>query len=500
MVMATITVNPPVPMATRAALSFRARRDRWRFSRGSLKSIWGAATFCWLMTRLPILSDAAKLIGKYDNDVTGVSYFPWQTDHHSPVFHTLAQTTKAGASAPASSQHSGTSLLPISLLCQTQFLQAFLGDRGRQGHIAILHYHFLALLGQHQLGKLSGDRIQGLVRRLVHIDPQETGQGVFTCCRFFRSSIHKRLAFFQRQGHSLHTGRFITDPGVADRVQGFRYTLYYRSGTGLLIDVVFEVTLTQSGFLEVAIGAVDGVATKRLSAAIGRATLESQLAPGFYIFAIAALASAGANGIQLSHGQCLDGVVLVDEDRQSVNGHRNRRGLIAELLLEFLDFLVLHFPAHGAEVRRAFRQGGRCCRRSCCLHLDIHVRIMTLELLGPQGHQVRQGIGTHTGNTAGHTTGPFIHSQCRIHLGLRHRNRCGRRQGECCKNLLYFHLSNSPEFYWQTVWAINRTRRLKGQWFCLRRISAGPVIATIDRGHDNFMTIKRLVFAAAHPP
>jgi hypothetical protein len=74
-------------------------------------------------------------------------------------------------------------------------MRPLLFDRGqgliynilRQRNVTILDDYFLTLLGQNHLDELTLKRSQRLVRRLVHVDVQETSQWVSTSnCVFGR--------------------------------------------------------------------------------------------------------------------------------------------------------------------------------------------------------------------------------------------------------------------------------------------------------------------------
>ncbi|MCY1174995.1 hypothetical protein D9M73_152150 [compost metagenome] len=107
------------------------------------------------------------------------------------------------------------------------------------------------------------------------------------------------------------------------------------------------------------------------------------------------------------------------EDRQGVHGHRDGSRLVAVLLLEGLQLDVLHLAAHRAEVGGAFGQRGWRGGGAGSLNLDVYVRIFLLVGLGPQGHQVRQGIGTDAGEVARHTGGLGVGRDRRIDSGYR---------------------------------------------------------------------------------
>jgi len=100
------------------------------------------------------------------------------------------------------------------------------------------------------------------------------------------------------------------------------------------------------------------------------------------------------------------------------------------LLLEGLDLACGHHAAHGAEVGRALGQRRRRGRRTSTLDLDVDVGVQTLELLGPQRHQVVQRVGADAGEVAGDTGGALVGRQRRVHLhGLGEGGRRGRNGG-----------------------------------------------------------------------
>ncbi|MNF84506.1 hypothetical protein D3C84_668740 [compost metagenome] len=107
------------------------------------------------------------------------------------------------------------------------------------------------------------------------------------------------------------------------------------------------------------------------------------------------------------------------EDRQGVDGHRNGGRLVAVLLFEGLQLDVLHLAAHRAQVGGAFGQSRRRGGRTGGLDLDVHVRVLALVRLGPQGHQVGQGVGTYAGEVAGNTSGFLVGRDGRVDSGNR---------------------------------------------------------------------------------
>ena len=65
-----------------------------------------------------------------------------------------------------------------------------------QRHITVFEDHFLTLLGQHHLDELTLQRSQLAIRRLVHVNVEETRQRVSTGDGVFFVSFDERLAFF----------------------------------------------------------------------------------------------------------------------------------------------------------------------------------------------------------------------------------------------------------------------------------------------------------------
>jgi len=112
------------------------------------------------------------------------------------------------------------------------------------------------------------------------------------------------------------------------------------------------------------------------------------------------LAALAEEGVDLRQGQPGDRVVAVDVDRQHVDAGRQGRRLVAEARLELVDLLLLHLAAHRAEGGRAADQRRRRRRRALALDRDLDIRVDGPEALGPQGHEVVQGVGADTGDGA----------------------------------------------------------------------------------------------------
>ncbi len=70
-------------------------------------------------------------------------------------------------------------------------------------------------------------------------------------------------------------------------------------------------------------------------------------------------------------------------NRERINGNRYGGWLVAMAVLESLNFIGFHFPAHRAKVGRAFGQRWWGGGRAGCLHLNVDTRVETLECLSP---------------------------------------------------------------------------------------------------------------------
>ena len=86
---------------------------------------------------------------------------------------------------------------------------------------------------------------------------------------------------------------------------------------------------------------------------LGPIPIYPQLTPSGDVIGELAAAGLGKNRIDLRQAQPLDGVVLVDKDRQRVQRSPQGRWLIAESLLEFILLARLHRPRHRPELSRA---------------------------------------------------------------------------------------------------------------------------------------------------
>ena len=101
---------------------------------------------------------------------------------------------------------------------------------------------------------------------------------------------------------------------------------------------------------------------------------------------------------------------------QCVDRYRDCSRLVAVLVLESLDLIILHLAAHRPHVRGAFRQRGWRSGRAGRLDLDIDVGIEAFELFRPQSHEIRQRVRTDTGEVAGNTAGHGIFGQTSINI------------------------------------------------------------------------------------
>src|SRR5690606_13317424 len=201
---------------------------------------------------------------------------------------------------------------------------------------------------------------QRLVPRLVDVDVEEARQRIAAVDGVLGSRLHVLAAFLLRQRHGAHAGRDVTEAGAARGSPRGAARLHHRSRTRLLVHARAEVALAQRLFLEVAAGTGDRVAAVQLDVAVRPGAGHAEITPAADVLRVAALAGGGEDRVHLRNAQAPDRVVLVHEHGERVDGHGDGQRLVAELLLEGLDFLVLHVAAHRTEVGGAF---GQCRRR-----------------------------------------------------------------------------------------------------------------------------------------
>src|SRR5690606_18257671 len=182
---------------------------------------------------------------------------------------------------------------------ETQFLHGLVDHFLRQRDVAILDHDVLALLGHHQLDELGIERAQRLVRRLVHVDVEEACQGEFTRQGVFFAGLEGFATLGQR--HGANAGSLVADARVADGVQGAGDRLHHRGRTRLLVHVGLEVTLAQSFFLEVAVGAGYRVATEQLDRLGCPLAGQAQVAPGLDVLLATAEADRKSTRLNSSH-------------------------------------------------------------------------------------------------------------------------------------------------------------------------------------------------------
>ncbi len=251
---------------------------------------------------------------------------------------------------------------------------------------------------------------------LVHVNVQEARQRILAGDGVVGGRFDEGLAILGER-YGAHAGGDVTDAGVADAVQGGGDRLHHGGGARLLVHAALEVAVAQGVFFEVAVGAGDGVATEQLQILAGPGAVQTQVGPLGGRLGFTALEGAGEDGIQLLHGQALDGVVLVDEHRQGIDRDADGGRLVAVALLERLFLAGLHGAAHGAKLGDAFGQRGRRGRGTGGLDLHVDVGVHALKFFGPQGHHVGQGIRADRGQVARDAAGRSVIRQIFIHTG-----------------------------------------------------------------------------------
>ncbi len=262
---------------------------------------------------------------------------------------------------------------------------------------------------------------------LVHVNVQEAGERILAGDGVVSVRFDKGLAILGERNRT-HAGGDVADAGVTDAVQGGRDGLHHGSRTRLLVHTALEVAVTQGVLLEVTVSTGYGVATEQLQILAGPVTGQTQIRPLGGRLGFTALEGAGEDGVDLRHGQPLDGVVLVDEHGQGIDCDADGSRLVAVALLECLLFTGLHGAAHRAKLGNTLGQGSRRGRGAGSLDLHVDVGIHALKFFSPQGHHVGQGIRADRGQVARDAAGRGVFRQVFIDtIG----QGAGRKEG-CC--------------------------------------------------------------------
>jgi hypothetical protein len=283
------------------------------------------------------------------------------------------------------------------------------GEFSRQGVVAVFDDDFLALLGDDELEELSGGRVEGFAGGFVDVDVEEAGERVAAVEAILVAGFGVFRAF-GGDGEGADAGGDVTDAGVAEAEFVSGDALNDGGGAGLFFDGGFEVALAEGGFLEEAVGAGGAVAAVEGDGAAipGR---EAGLAPVGKIGRSAEFAGRREDGVDLGEVETLEGVVFVGEDGEGVDCDTDGGGFVAEFGFEGVDFLLFHFTAHGAELSGAFDEGGGCSGGAFAFNLDTDVGVFGAETLGPEGHEVVEGIGADGNEAAGDAAGGLVFGQ-----------------------------------------------------------------------------------------
>src|SRR5262245_14405193 len=318
----------------------------------------------------------------------------------------------------------GPPALSASVLIATllDLVQLFFGDGRRDREVAVLDHVLLPVLREYQLHELAGQRVERLAGRLVDVDVEEAGQRIRAGVGVVGSGLHALATVFLRERDGLHVGRGVADAAVADGVAIHRDSLHHRGRPGLLLHRVLVVAVLQRVLLEEAVGAGRRVAPVETDGPARPVAGQAELTPRRDVVLGALPPGLGEHRIGLGDGHALDRIVLVDEDRQRVDGRTDLRGLVTVLLLELVDLGALHRSGHGAELRGAGDQCRRRRRRALALDLDLRVRIELPEGFRPVRHQVVEGVRPDARDVSAHAADGLVGGQLGIdlHLGARY--------------------------------------------------------------------------------
>ena len=81
---------------------------------------------------------------------------------------------------------------------------------------AVLDHRLLTLLGQHVLDEFSAQRIQRLVRILVQVDVEETGERIFAPIGVLRRRLNA-VTLFLSERNRADIGRLVANARIANR-------------------------------------------------------------------------------------------------------------------------------------------------------------------------------------------------------------------------------------------------------------------------------------------
>ena len=131
----------------------------------------------------------------------------------------------------------------------------------------------------------------------------------------------------------------------------------------------------------------------------------------------------------MTHRDELDGVILVDEYGEGVDGDLDFERLVAVLLFESIDFCALHRAAHRAELGCSFDEGRRSGCGAFAFDLDFDVWVEGTESFGPKGHQIVESVGADGIEFSRYSGDGFVFGERSVDFdGLREEFR-GQRAG-----------------------------------------------------------------------
>src|SRR6266446_1914653 len=335
----------------------------------------------------------------------------------------LTTSGRAGVPGPPAVRVSAliATLLDLVLL----FLRDGRGDR----EVAVLDDTLLPLARNDELDELAGQRVERLAGRLVDVHVEKARQGIAARVGVVRRRLDALAAVLLGQRHRAHAGRGVANAAVADAVAVHRDALDDRRRARLLLDLVLVVAVLERVLLEEAVGARGRVAAVEAQRPVGPLTRQPELTPRPEVVLCALTTRLREDGVDLDDREARDRVVLVHEHGERVHRRADRRGLVAVLLLERVDFRALHLARHRPELRGAADERGRRRRRALALDLDLGVGIKLLEALRPVGHEVVEGIRADARDVAAHAAHRLVGREVRIELRLadgrasRHRQR-----------------------------------------------------------------------------
>ena len=214
--------------------------------------------------------------------------------------------------------------------------------------------------------ELARQGIERLAGRLVDVHVQEARQRICAAVRVVRGGLLAGRAGLLGERHGADARRRVPDSAVAHREAVDRGSLDDRRRAGLLLHLVLVVTVLQDVLLEEPVRSgsrVPAVEADRLRRPLAR---EAELAPCLHVLGVPAAPRLGERGVHLGEREALDGIVLVHEHRERVDGGANRRSACSRTSSRSRRSRCPSSPGTSGRAERSQRSARAAPSRSPC--------------------------------------------------------------------------------------------------------------------------------------